>query len=474
MLDNAVIWKWVDSLETVVDLPTRSRPTKRARRSYDDANVNDHFYDPAFLRTPPGTGSGTTARGQTERSRKRDGNALDDEVGVVGAGATDFCEYPILSAPSKHHRRTPSPTKPSIKTSADLELLEKPVLRQEPPENPSDVLPADIKSLYYAIEDATRQEGIIPKEVREQVSSLLGEHATRPRFFRATDSIGGASAAEATLSRLRNIIETAKASVELGRHETSWNHLVHTPMLDLVFGPGSHVTVEPAMTATIAKNSVPRLRRVGAPGDTTSLAWSVPTTSVAQSEDSETPQQPSSDRKKVDYVIAANLSDTTLQSLVHTMVLDMGVSGQGTHFNQTEYLPLRFKPIAVTIETKVTSSARDPLLQLGIWIAAWHERMTHLRTFRSQAVRVSAEKQMQLFRATLVSVPLIMVTSFEWEVYFACDNQSHITLYGPISLGSTRSLLSAYALVASLEAIGHWVRTTFCDSIKSWLLFDET
>ncbi|RWA11598.1 hypothetical protein EKO27_g3510 [Xylaria grammica] len=461
MLDNAVIWEWVDSLETVVDLPTvrspsplpRPRPTKRARRGYDDANANDHFYDPAFLRTPPGTSSGRTARGQTERSRKRDGNALDNEVGVVGAGATDFSEYPILSVPSKQRRRTPSPTKPSIKTSADLELLEKPVLRQEPPENPSDVLPADIKSLYYAIEDATHQEGIIPKEVREQVSSLLGEHATRPRFFRATDSVGGTSAAEATLSRLRNIIETAKASVELGRHETSWNHLVHTPMLDLVFGPGSHVTVEPAMTATIAKNSIPRLRR---------------------SEDSETPQQPSSDRKKVDYVIAANLSDTTLQSLVHTMVLDMGVSGQGTHFNQTEYLPLRFKPIAVTIETKVTSSARDPLLQLGIWIAAWHERMSHFRAFRSQAVRVSAEKRMQLFRTTLVSVPLIMVTSFEWEVYFACDNQSHITLYGPISLGSTRSLLSAYALVASLEAIGHWVRTTFCDSIKSWLLFDET
>lgn len=50
----------------------------------------------------------------------------------------------------------------------------------------------------------------------------------------------------------------------------------------------------------------------------------------------------------------------------------------------------------------------------------------------------------------------------------------HISLYGPISLGSTRSLLSAYTLVTSLEAIGRWVRTTFCDSIRSWLLFNET
>ena len=195
---------------------------------------------------------------------------------------------------------------------------------------------------------------------------------------------------------------------------------------------------------------------------------------MAQSEDSDAPQQPNSDRKKVDYVIVANFSNAKLQSLVHTMVLDMGVSGQGTHFNQTGYLPLRYKPAAVTIETKVTSSARDPLLQLGIWIAAWHERMSQIRTFRCQALQLSAEERLQLFHVPLVSVPLIMVTSFEWELYFVCDNQSHISLYGPISLGSTRSLLSAYTLVTSLEAIGRWVRTTFCDSIRSWLLFNET
>lgn len=376
--------------------------------------------------------------------------------------------------------RTPSPTRPSIKKSADLELLEKPVFRQElPPENPTTVLPADVQPLYSVIENTTtHKEEIIPNEVRDQVSHLIGANTARPRFFRTLESPGGASAAEATLARLRNIIDRAKASIEQGRHETAWNHLVHTPMLDLAFGEdGSQVTVEPAMNVTIAKSSVPRLRRrVGAGGDTLSLlAWSVQNSNAGQSEDSEGRQQGTSDRRMVDYVLVADVSDPKLKTMIRNTVLDMGVSGHGTHFNQTEYLPLRYNPVAVTIETKVQSSVRDPLLQLGIWVAAWHERMSQVRAFRSQAVKLSAEdeERKQLLGDRLVSVPLIVVTSHEWEVYFACDNQASIGMYGPISLGSTKNLLSAYVLLASLEAIGNWVRTTFCDGMRTWILCDE-
>ncbi|KAI1145603.1 hypothetical protein F4825DRAFT_238270 [Nemania diffusa] len=482
--DIRKIQHWIESLPPADPLATshpRSPPPrpKRARYKYDQlvSDATEHCHDPALPQTPPETSSIEIARDESNHDRKRDGGKMDNNSASGMAAALEF-SVPLMP-PLKQLKRTPSSTKPSFKTSADLELLDKPVYRQEfTADNPTAVLPNDIKSLYFAIENATvHQEEIIPKEVRDQVSSLMGDGATRPRFFRVSETAGGASAAEATLARVRSIVNIAKSSSEQGRHEAAWNHLVHTPVLDLAFGMvGAQVAIEPAMAAIIAKNCVPKLRRrIDAGSDTASLAWSVPnSSSVAQSEDSDTQQQNNSDGKKVDYVLVAAIADAKLKTVIHDTVLDMGVSGHGTHFNQTEYLPLRYNPVAVIIETKVKSSARDPLLQLGIWVAAWHERMLQVRAFRSRAVKLTAEERVQLFRTRLVSVPLIVVNSFEWEVYFACDNQSSVSIYGPISLGSTKNLLSAYVLLTSLEAIGKWVRTTFCASIKTWVLCDKS
>lgn len=80
MLDNAVIWDWIESLETETAPTVRSpspqplpRPAKRARRNDDHhhatATAADHVYDPALPQTPPGTSSIMTARGQTDHSR---------------------------------------------------------------------------------------------------------------------------------------------------------------------------------------------------------------------------------------------------------------------------------------------------------------------------------------------------------------------------------------------------------------------
>ncbi|KAI0520841.1 hypothetical protein F5B22DRAFT_598593 [Xylaria bambusicola] len=490
MLDVSMIQHWVESIEPVDRLPgavhTSSapdiRPTKRARYDHDNpvSSTPERRYDPALfddaLQTPPETTSMQT----TGQKRRGDGIAKGSESGST----VSELQHRSLPPPKPTSRR-PSPVRPSLKTAADLELLDKPVFTHEiaAEENVQAILPDDVQSLYVAIENAaTHQEEIIPKEVRDQVSRLVGENATRPRFFRSTETVGGTLTAEVTLARLRDIVDRAKSSAEQGRHETAWNHLVHTPMLDLAFRNNGPVGVEPAMTANIAMNSVPRLRPgIGAGYDTAPLpAWSAPhSNSVTLSENSEgqrpdSQQQGNIDRKKVDYVLVADVADPKMKTVIHEMVWDLGISGCGTHFNQTEYLPLRYKPIAVTIETKGKSSTRDPLLQLGIWIAAWHERMLQVRTFRSQAVKLTAEERKELFSMKLVSVPLIVITSYEWGLYFACDHQSSIEMYGPISIGSTRSLLSAYALLTSLEAIGTWIDTKYCASMKKWILVDKS
>ncbi|KAH8753812.1 hypothetical protein F5883DRAFT_356436, partial [Diaporthe sp. PMI_573] len=124
--------------------------------------------------------------------------------------------------------------------------------------------------------------------------------------------------------------------------------------------------------------------------------------------------------------------------------------------NQTTYYPIRDSPIAVSIETKQDYSSRDPVLQLGIWVAAWHRRMMSLYTAPAP------------MRAKVVSLPLIVTTGHDWQVYFACDRDNSIEMYGPLRMGSSATLLDAYVLLASLSSLKEWIETTFYQAMRDW------
>ncbi|KAI0447033.1 hypothetical protein F4803DRAFT_500776 [Xylaria telfairii] len=128
-----------------------------------------------------------------------------------------------------------------------------------------------------------------------------------------------------------------------------------------------------------------------------------------------------------------------------------------SHINQTFYRPVRKSLIAVSIETKPEVPQNDPLLQLCIWTAAWHSRMYILRP--SASLNPGAR---------LVSLPLIQAAGHVWRIYFACDMGTYIDLYGPMTIGSTETITSIYALLSSLQSIKAWIETTFQDAMKKW------
>jgi hypothetical protein len=118
------------------------------------------------------------------------------------------------------------------------------------------------------------------------------------------------------------------------------------------------------------------------------------------------------------------------------------------HINQTAYTPIGESPIAVSIETKKDVPSGEPLLQLGIWVAAWNKRMIYLRhvlVFHAIGIIVGNEWWDQ----RLVSVPLIQVIGHDWKIYFACLDKDNIMLYGPIGIESTDSMVQLYVLMAS-------------------------
>ncbi len=73
---------------------------------------------------------------------------------------------------------------------------------------------------------------------------------------------------------------------------------------------------------------------------------------------------------------------------------------------RTNVGPLKLRPTGVTFETKVTSSTTDPLLQLGVWVAAWYERVCHM-------LAVSGRND------AVVPLPLVTIIEDEWRIYFA-------------------------------------------------------
>ncbi|KAI1291530.1 hypothetical protein F5Y03DRAFT_376564 [Xylaria venustula] len=297
-----------------------------------------------------------------------------------------------------------------------------------------------------------------------------------------------AKQAYATLCRIKR---AATKSARYQRHEQAWNNMVHTPLLELLCRrendtehekplSGAVADWEPMMAATIAGDSIPRLSSQGG-----ALACSVSVSSLGESSLSESSQgesslkeqQPpkpgqvhsSSDSKKIDYALVLELpDDSTLSCRIRDVANAAAASDpkSAPHLNQTTYLPVQYTLIAVSIETKAQFTSQDPLVQLGIWTAAWHKRMSFLRSQMSWADSSVASQR-------LVSLPLIQAIGHQWHVFFACDTDSSITVYGPVFLGSTDNLISLYTLLASLRAIKEWVESEFHSAMKTWFKVEQ-
>lgn len=82
----------------------------------------------------------------------------------------------------------------------------------------------------------------------------------------------------------------------------------------------------------------------------------------------------------------------------------------------------------MSIETKTERSSEDPLIQLGIWTAAWHKRLCCLQS------EVQRRRGLPPTEQRLVTVPLIQAVGHNWDLYFACFGAS-ITLYGTYADG---------------------------------------
>lgn len=398
--------------------------------------------------------------------------------------------------PTPRKRAPPSPKK----TRGLLHGLEKPVYINIIPAVLSDalkVLPADVVPLFRRVSAANERYLIIPHELREEVSQFA---EARPWYFRLPNNDPKELArARSTLQALGTIVRDAAVTQKYQRSESAWNSLVHTPILRLIFASDPDLvkdTNQPSVrfelvtSATIAGDSIPFLKGPADGEREPACSVSLDSLMLGSGEGSGAGSEAASNisisktrssSAKVDYVLVLDMPKETslartVSGLIHREAPAL------PHVNQTAYLALMDSPIAVAIETKTETTADDPLVQLGIWTAAWYQRMYDLRTSlvgpgpNPRLVRIIASDNQpipdKLLTALQVSVPIIQVVGHAWQVYFAQDAGTSTNVYGPLSLGSTETIVSMYGLLSSLEAIRDWVQDVFRPGIETWLTCD--
>ncbi|KAH6881082.1 hypothetical protein B0T10DRAFT_494766 [Thelonectria olida] len=340
-------------------------------------------------------------------------------------------------------RRSTSPTK----RTHNLRTLKKPVEYVALEDNATAQLPADVQPLYNRIYEITvEHERFLPHNAREEISTTIGRKIkdgwfTKPKVGESDEDdvvenegeCLSESEASAELQALKKIESAARDSMRLGRSESAWNLEVHGPLLDLALSRHRCVVKEYVTTAQIAPAFIPP---TGGGGNLVA-------------------------GKMVDFVLVlapdsepSSVHDIEMVNLIRRAVLAQPGSTQ--YINQTQYPPVQFRPISVSIETKASGSAEEGKVQLGVWSAAWHQRM---RTLLDSARSTDEERR-------IITLPLLLAVEHEWKLLYACDRGDRIEILQDMSVGDTKTIVGMYTVMAVLDELAKWSTSVF----REWIV----
>lgn len=415
---SSAIESWLESLDDAVNVvPTdpAANPDRPTRQPFGPSSRKRRRSD-----MPSPSGSGGPGRDQGRASspskRPRLDSAADSDIAETSSclslrTATSTSSRRLSAAPSlpassapasSATRRSASPTK----KVSDLTFFRKPVHYVHLSDKPLQQLPDDVRDLYRTISNIQYLESFIPDEVRHDLACIIGPDSLRDGWFQAPaaeltpeQEVLAAEARalrrrtcrpttrqEFTVSELDTLcIIEADAKDCLFSSEAAWNTFVHYPLLKHALAGFRYLRVEMATTAQIAKAAMPQTNKTAA-------------------------RDLVSQGKMIDMAITLRLpdrpSDTTPPAdtrLVRAIRSAVNGPADGLEsVNQTMYEPVRFAPIAVSIETK-TSAGDDEAakVQLGVWVAAWHHRLEAFRRYEGTRI---------------VTLPLLLVTGHHWKL----------------------------------------------------------
>jgi len=125
--------------------------------------------------------------------------------------------------------------------------------------------------------------------------------------------------------------------------------------------------------------------------------------------------------------------------------------------NQSTHESLVHRPIAISIETKLERKSVDGRCQLGVWSAAWFDRMRRLSYIRPTSPTTNDKNPY-----TPIELPLLRSSGHYWYLLFARDCSEEGTLLSrfeiltELAVGDTISLTGLYKLLKTLRLLVDW------------------
>lgn len=388
--------------------PTQTQPPATARYSADDV-----FGSPQPRNLTPFVQSSLPSTGDRESSSTSSTEPLNPQSQFSLPITRRTLPQAHASSPNG---RTPSPSKRYRKTS-DLLNLDRPV-RYCKTNDMRGALPDDMHRLYNELVKVEYNEEIFPEELNDDPAINISD--PRPYMWRPSDkSVSpdvALARAQETNRRIQGIITDSGQCWNWKRSESAWNTIVHYPLLRLFTDHLLSVHAEPITSAQIAPAFRPTFNHI--PDDASSQSSATSLSSAVSS----IRRHGNSVHKMVDFALVltpsrdlqAGIDRYTQTSVTATI-------------NQTAYYPLKSWPAPVSIETKTgDGKLEDAHVQLGVWVAAWHESMREL--LRSHG-----------HHGKIITVPLIHVFNGTWTVMFAIDAGEEIVSHVVIPIIKTPS-----------------------------------
>lgn len=316
-----------------------------------------------------------------------------------------------------------------------LQLLKKPIHYVSIDDDPTTQLPDDILPTYDRITDIVNREGFLPRAVEEKIRAIHRKNTVKNHwFFDHAEDDGSAAHHMQEFIALCDIEQAAKACQTEEASESAWNLEVHGPLLKLALAPFPSLSRDILTQARISKPFVPEMQAASHYDFTRS--------------------------KMIDWGIRVHPPPSTSARIRDVL---LGLPFTQRCVNQTTYGPVRFDPVGISIETKIGIGATEEArLQLGVWVAAWHQRISML----INTPQLSDP-------GLIITLPLILIIEHEWRLLFACDKGDRIEIIEDITIGDTKGLVGVYTILATIRVLASWMQDEYGPWIERWLGVSE-
>jgi hypothetical protein len=197
-------------------------------------------------------------------------------------------------------------------------------------------------------------------------------------------------------------------------HESSWNERVHSRMLEQAVCKRPGFEYHDITTACVIKELVPGNKY----GELLK-------------------------NKMIEYVITLGSPLFSEDQVITRLAASPRLLQQT--INPSDYSPLCYNPVAISIETKSPDGGKENgEVQLSVWAMAYFNR---LRTLTQDPVSIM--------------LPLVLVSDEHWKLMFARDLEYSIEIIDAVDFGDTGDIIGCYETLAVLRLLCGWAEDTF-------------